>query len=150
MFKKSSGNDNYNTPRCAFEDLQKIIKVKNKKIYDPFYNDGVCENILKEVFDGNEIIHKNVDFWSDIVDYDIIITNPPFSDKKRVLNELYGRKKPFCILLPVETCVTRFLPRDNLQLIIPSYRYKFTEKTSYFGCMWYCYYMKLENDLNLL
>ena len=48
--------------------------------------------------------HKdNFDFLQDIpdFDFDMIITNPPYSLKDEFIKKCYEYKKPFCLLLPI-------------------------------------------------
>lgn len=78
---------------------------EDKVYYDPFYLDGSSGNHLKEL--GLNVIHSNTDFFTNQVDYDIIITNPPFSQKKAVLEKLIKDGKPFIMIMPVTLLIQK-------------------------------------------
>ena len=58
---------------------------------------------------GFKVIHSHIDedknffFYEPEEPYDIIISNPPFSQKDNVLKRLYELNKPYAILLPIPT-----------------------------------------------
>lgn len=58
---------------------------------------------------GFKVIHshinedKNFFFYEPEEPYDIIISNPPFSQKDNVLKRLYELNKPYAMLLPIPT-----------------------------------------------
>ena len=67
--------DNYSTMKEAFDLLFEYIDVKRKKVWFPFYHDGL---INRYKFDCN-IIHNDNDFFETNEECDYIIDNPPFS-----------------------------------------------------------------------
>lgn len=63
---------------------------------------------------------KNFFFYEPSEDYDIIISNPPFSQKDNVLKRLYELDKPYAMLLliPALQGQARFpYIKDNLQYL---------------------------------
>ena len=56
---------------------------------------------------GFKVIHSHIDenknffFYEPEEKYDIIISNPPFSQKDNVLKRLYELDKPYAMLLPI-------------------------------------------------
>ena len=56
---------------------------------------------------GFKVIHSHIDedknffFYEPEEHYDIIISNPPFSQKDNVLKRLYELDKPYAMLLPI-------------------------------------------------
>ncbi len=56
---------------------------------------------------GFKVIHSHIDedknffFYEPEEEYDIIISNPPFSQKDNVLKRLYELDKPYAMLLPI-------------------------------------------------
>ena len=120
--------DDYATSRSAYEVIKPFIP-NDITIYDPFYFNGKCKQYMEEVFSTCVIIHENKDAFSWFPVCDMIITNPPFSNKYEVLNWLIEQDKPFCCLLPLETITTkkfRNVPKfDELQFIIKAGRIKF-------------------------
>lgn len=148
-------SDHYSTPLDAYKMIQKYIP-PNIRIYDPFYCDGSCETNLKEVFPTCKIIHEDKDAFSWMPEFDLIISNPPYSDKKRCLEWLISLDKPFCCFLPGTYMMTKEfskLPRfENFQFVftnkriicVPRNDVNISKKsTPFYSLIWYCYKMKL-------
>lgn len=102
---KGKKNDECFTPRYAIEPLLKYIK-PNSTIWCPF--DKPYSNYVKVFTEaGHKVLASHIDdgqnFFSyqPSVDYDYIISNPPFSRKREVLQRLKALNKPYAILLPI-------------------------------------------------
>ena len=57
---------------------------------------------------GYNVIRSHIDEGKDFFmyepdDYDVIVSNPPFSIKDKILQRLYELDKPFAILLPLNS-----------------------------------------------
>jgi len=161
MFNNENINDNY----CSYPDL--FIKIKeyipkDKIIYDPFYCDGQIKKTFEEM-KVKKIIHEDTDFFNTIdnIDYDIIISNMPFSKRKKILEVLHKKNKPFILtLFPRVLSCKWFLDLfgdNNLQLIIPKQRSKCynpsNKKDNYTppnGMFYFCWKMNLEKDLIII
>ena len=153
-FTLDKDSDNYATDKNVWEIIKKYIP-QNKKIYAPFYCDGKQKEYFKAM--GFDIIHEDVNFFTNTFDYDMIIDNPPFSKKKEILTKLREIDKPFILIIP--TCLLSLkwfqnLYSNKIQVIIPMKRLTFTHlthpKEGYtppFGSFIYCYKMNLEKDL---
>ena len=112
--------DHCETPLQAYRDvvdiLDKLASSLNKTrssliIYDPYYCDGGIKKKLASIGFTN-VINNNSDFYKDIKEknipeYDILLTNPPYSGAhmgkllkycKEIATE--EKKKPFLLLLP--------------------------------------------------
>ena len=113
-------HDDYTTPKIAWEDIKQYIP-KDKKIWEAFYGDGKSGQHLKEL--GFDVIHEPRDFYDEPPEYDIVVTNPAFSQSKRVIERLVELDKPFIIILPVSKITTGYfrdsLKDKGLQIIIP-------------------------------
>lgn len=104
--RTSSGDEVY-TPFYAVSPLLKYIP-KDKTIWCPFDEDWSAfvqlfkENGYKVI---NSCLKNNQDFfeYEPTEEYDIIISNPPFSKKDLVLQRLYELNKSFAILLPLNS-----------------------------------------------
>jgi len=152
-FKK---NDDWSTPKSAFEDIAHLIP-KDKIIWESFYSNGKSGEYLTEL--GFNIEHHKIDFFEDPpFDYDMIVTNPPYSIKPKIFKRLAEIDKPFMMLVPVSTMTKKFLKKDfkdKIQIIIPSSRIHFLKNGekgsgSWFDTCWICYKINLENDITFL
>lgn len=101
---KAGKADLCSTPPYAVSPLLKHIP-DNSIIYESATGEGYINNYLINYFRviTGDIITGNNYFEREIINYDVEITNPPFSKKYLWLEEAYARNKPFALLLPVET-----------------------------------------------
>jgi len=154
-------HDDYMTPKYAWENIQQYIP-KDKVVWEAFYGDGSSGEYLKEL-GCKEVIHEPIDFFENDKG-EVIISNPPFSKSKDVMNRLRKLDKPFIMLLPLLKINTSYFREnfkdtdDPLQIIIPRKRIHFTKhvdgkpvegwkpQTS-FDCLYYCYKMNLPRDI---
>tara|TARA_R100001015_G_C4578253_1_gene135158 strand:+ start:438 stop:920 length:483 start_codon:yes stop_codon:yes gene_type:complete len=141
---KMTIQDNYNTPKKGWEDIMQYIPNKQQRIWCPFYNDGKCKEILNEMGYEN-IIHSNKDFFTYHEENCLCIDNPPYSIKEKVIQKLYDQNIPFALLLPMDTLERKYMKKflNNLQVVIPSIRYEYTEGRSNppFKSVWICWNM---------
>ena len=149
-------DDEYMTPPDAFNDIAHLIPT-DKVIWEPFYGDGKSGEYLKKL--GFKIEHKEIDFYDDpSFHYDILISNPPYSDKTKVFKRLREINKPFMMLLPVSTMTKIFLKtyfKDEIQIVIPKKRIQFVKNGEqnnrcWFDTLWICYDMKFDKDITFL
>lgn len=152
--------DDWMSPKSAFEDIKRYIP-NDKVIWEPFYGDGKSGEYLREL--GFNVIHDQDDFFLNNKG-DIVVSNPPFSDYKRILHRLKELDKPFILILPsskINTQIVRnlFFNDNDLQLIIPRKRIQFKKmvngvvsKTNScnFDCFYYCWKMNLDKDITWL
>jgi hypothetical protein len=156
-------NDDYATPNSAWDAVLKYIS-KDKVIYEPFYLNGGSGAYIKSL--GYKVIHKECDFytWYKTFEYDLILSNPAFSDVKNILPFLFDLDKPFCLLMPSSKLHTQYLAKyfkqtdRKLQILVPRKRIhfeKYVDKKKVenwkpqtcFDCYWYCYKMGLPEDI---
>ena len=154
-------HDDYMTPKHAWDDIKEYIPQEYKTIYEPFYGDGKSGENLKQIFSDKTIIHNNVDFYEyvTIYNYDAILSNPPFSDAKKIMPKLLEVDKPFMLLMPsskINTSYFRAWRNKGIQIIIPRKRIHFIKmkdgkyvesKGANFDCFYYCYKMNLQKDI---
>lgn len=146
---KNDKNDEYYTPEYAVKPLLKYLP-KNKVIWEcTDFGKSNITKILKE--NGYKVVSTNkkeIDFLNDDVDFDfdIIITNPPYSLKDDFLKRCYEYGKPFCLLLPItslEGIKRGKLFRENgIELIVLDKRCNFinsNDKNNWFNTSWFCY-----------
>ena len=148
-----TGNDNFMTQKETWELIKDFIP-KDKKIWESFYGDGKSGQWLKEL--GFDVIHQDIDFFENNLG-ECIVSNPPFGKKKRILSTLYERNTPFILIMPYEVIFYKYFDKfktKDLQLIIPKRRIHFIKegelKKFNFDCVFFCWKMNLENDLNFV
>ena len=147
-------HDDYETPPSAWEAIRHIIP-KDKVIWEAFYCLGNSGTALTNL--GFNVIHEPVDFYTHDLG-DIIVSNPPFSDVKRVMKRLKKLDKPFILIMPSSKLNTSYF-RDwkNIQIIVPDKRIQFNKvvdgkivkqkNSCNFDCFYYCYKIGLPRDI---
>ncbi len=151
-------HDDYMTPKYVWENIAHLIP-KDKIIWEAFYGDGESGKHLTEL--GFETIHEPIDFFENNLG-DIIISNPPFSKSKAVMERLKELDKPFILILPVSKINTQYVRQhyknSELQIIIPRKRIQFVKLVNgkvpenwkdacSFDCFYYCYKMNFAKDI---
>jgi len=157
-------HDDYMTPKYAWENIKEFIP-KDKTIWEAFYGDGNSGKYLKEL--GFNVIHEEIDFFTkEPKQWDIIISNPPFSKTKEIITRLKEFDKPFILIMPSSKINTQYVRNNfknnnDLQIIIPRKRIHFIKLVNgkepekwknacNFDCFYYCYKMNLPNGINWL
>lgn len=116
-------NNELYTPTYAVDPILKYVP-KDKIIWCPFDEEwSAFYRRLKE--EGYNVVRSSLKDGQDFFTYepdkwDIIVSNPPFSSKDKVLERLYSFKKPFAILLPLNSLQgkTRFkFFKQGIQLL---------------------------------
>jgi hypothetical protein len=145
-------HDDYMTPKSAWENITQYLP-QGKIIWEAFYGDGKSGKYLQDL--GYEVIHEQINFF-DNNKGDIIVSNPPFSLAKDIMNRLYDLDKPFILLFPQSKINTQYFRKwkdKNIQIIIPRKRIQFVkdgnllENKCNFDCFYYCYKMNLPKDI---
>lgn len=130
--KTNKESDEVYTPSYAIKPLLKYIS-KDKIIWCPFdTEDSEYVKILNN--NGNKVIFSHIDNGQNFFEYepeenyDLIISNPPFSIKDMIIKRLDELNKPYAILLPVPTLQgqKRFPYMKNCQALI------FDKRINYF------------------
>ena len=163
LFNKSQGKTKDDEFYTFAKDWQKIEQYipKDKIVWEPFSN-GDFEGVdyLKSI--TKELISNTGDFFAADDEGDIVITNPPFSIKRQVLQRLKELDKPFIMILPTLTLQTKYLKQiygDDIQVIMPTnkiffYKWIDGEKVHYdklsYYCCYICHKMNLPKDFILL
>ena len=139
---KWAKNDDYATPLEAWETILQYIP-KKQKLWLPFYLDGGAEHIVEGL--GYDVEHHDLDFFEYDIPNALVIDNPPYANKKQVIERLKERGEPFALLLPLHTLERNYLHGDNdLQIIIKKGKFNFVEGSKmsapYKAC-WFCWGM---------
>lgn len=104
--KINHNNDEFFTPTYAVKPLLKYIPRDAKRIWCPCdtYESRIVQFLEKE---GFEVQSTHIDDGWDFLSleipfvYDMIITNPPYSIKNKIIKRCYELGKPFALLLPL-------------------------------------------------
>jgi hypothetical protein len=156
--KQGSPND-FQTPPEALKPLMPYLK-KNMTIWECASGSG---NLVKEFKKkGFNVISSDILNGKDFLkyepkDYDVIITNPPFSIKQEFLERAYSLKKPFAFLLPLTTFESKkrqeLFKKYGLEVILIDQRVNFETPDgkgngSWFATAWFTHGLKIGKELN--
>lgn len=149
-------HDDYMTPSYAWENIKSFIP-KDKVIWEAFYGNGKSGSCLANL--GCNVIHEPVDFFENDLG-EIIVTNPPFSKIKEIMQRLALLDKPFIMIMPSSKINAQYFRswKDKIQIIIPPKRIHFEKlvdgkrpdnwkNACNFDCFYYCYKMNLPRDI---
>ena len=140
--------DDLNTPDEAIFPLLKRLPPRGLKIWEPC--DSGNSNIAK-IFRaaGDMVISSDIktgfDFLTqerDPFDFDMIITNPPYSQKDAFLERCFWYKRPFALLLPLTALEGvkrgRMFHENGISVIVLARRIDFTGKgRNWFNASWF-------------
>ena len=144
MSCKTAEGDECYTPDYAVEPLLEFLP-KGKIIYEP--TSGISLNIVNYLnSQGLSCIpSEGRDFLVDnLPDFDIIVSNVPYSKKDKFIKKCYDLGKPFALLLPVTTLQGnkrgQWFKDYGVELLVLNQRVDFTGKGSpHFGVAWFCW-----------
>jgi hypothetical protein len=156
---KNSKENEFQTPKEALIPLISYIK-KEWNIWECACGNGnIVNNLLEIGFNifGSDIL-TGQDFlnYNPSIDYDCIITNPPYSIKDKFIYRCYELKKPFALLMPYSALETekrqRLYRKYGLELILFNKRIDFLKKDQnkgkpYFATAWFTNGFNIGRDL---
>jgi len=147
---KNPKNDELYTPEYAVYPLLPYLeKFKNKIFWE--CTDFGESNITKVLKDNGfsvvtSHINKNQNFFEyQPNNWDVLITNPPYSLKDEFLEKAYELGKPFCMLLPLTALegVKRgdLFKKYGIEVLILDKRVNFMKekKSCWFNTSWFCW-----------
>ena len=155
-FKKTNWQkkDEYYTPTILVEPILKYLKPQSI-VWCPFDTaKSEFVIILKEA--GHQVIHSHIWNNQDFLEYlpsedfDYIISNPPFTNKKEILKRLYEIGKPFGMILGLPILnyqeignlfYHQQIQGNYLQLLIVDKKISFDGNTASFNNSYFCYDM---------
>lgn len=147
-YMKNEKNDELYTPNYAIEPLLKYLP-KNKIIWEctDFGSSNITKLLKQHDYKVISTHKDNFDFLTDIpnFDFDIIITNPPYSLKNEFLKKCYEYDKPFCLLLPLTSLEGiergKMFREKGIDVLVFDRRCDFMNngKSNWFNTSWFCY-----------
>lgn len=144
----SRSDDEYYTPEQAIIPLLKYLP-RNVRIWEctDFGGSNITAVLKKNGYTVISTHKSEFDFLTDKPDFefDIIITNPPYSLKDEFLTKCYSYDKPFALLLPITALegVRRggLFRKHGIELLVFDKRinYMKNKKSVWFNTSWFCY-----------
>lgn len=143
-------NDECYTPRSGVEPLLEFLPpFKDKIIWCPFdTKESEFVKVLTEY--GYKIVYSHIDTGQDFYKYepkewDLIVSNPPFTNKREIFERANSFNKPYCLLMTLawlnDTAPKELWHDRDLQLLMFTRRMKFKGMGSQptFSSAYYCY-----------
>ena len=134
LFTSQGKNDECYTERYAVEPLLEFLpKFKDKVIWLPF-DDEESEFVKCFRENGYKIINSHIRNGQDYYFYepeqwDLMISNPPFTNKKMIFERAISFNKPFCLLMTLtwlnDRAPMRLFRDKGLQLLMFEDRMQF-------------------------
>lgn len=160
---KTNINDEWQTASEGWSEVAPMLEdFKKKRIWMPFYYDGVCKKHVKQL-GFRDVVHEDKDFFERVKDQTfmknvaLVWDNPPYTGvgiKEKIFQALVTAGVPFILLLPSSVMFSKFV-RDCLdmtlvQLVVP--RRVLVRKTGHDAVpfkhlVWFCYRTKLKRDV---
>jgi len=152
-------DDEYYTPKGAWADVSDYIP-KNKTIWECFYSPrSKSADYLRELGCTN-VISEDCDFYTSNHG-DVIVTNPPFHQKEKLMERLKELDKPFILIFPIHSIRIHCVRQNfggKVQFIIPRRRIHFEKyndekhvlerkNQNSFDCLYMCYKLNLNKDI---
>lgn len=149
LYSKGSNDECY-TPAYGVEPLLEFMTpFRDKTIWCPF--DTSESNFVKllQVNDYN-VTYSHIDEGKDYYEYepekwDVMVSNPPFTNKRKIFERALGFGKPFALLMSLtwlnDSAPKQLFYEKDLQLLMFDKRIKFIgcDNKITFSSAYYCY-----------
>lgn len=122
------------TPDYGVRPIIKYIP-KDKTVWCPFDLED-SEFVKQLIANGNSVIHSHISEGKDYYIYepeehwDIIVSNPPFTNKKQIFERALSFEKPFALMMSLtwlnDATPKRLFKDKQLQLLMFDERIKFS------------------------
>lgn len=151
VFYSKGNNDECYTPIEAVIPILKYIP-KNKVIWCPF--DTAQSNFVKEISKTHKVISSHIFEGKDFFNYepenwDIIISNHPFTDKRKYFERALSFNKPFALIMSItwlnDAAPKQIFAEKELQLLMFDKRIRFIKPNGErmgnptFSSAYFCY-----------
>lgn len=132
-------DDDYMTPAFALQDLFSYIHecVGGVTVWEPFFGDGGSTRKIREL--GYNVIDcEGKDFFVAPPPPEdenvILVTNPPFSDKRKIMDCIINKYKvkKFAVLLPTQILFSQYFRKMiepiHVDILLPKARIQFLRR----------------------
>ncbi len=149
---EAGANDEYKTLSYAVKPIIKYIP-EGWVVWCPF--DTEESEFVKQISEnGNKVIHSHISEGKDFYKYepdeywDCIISNPPFTNKRKIFERAIGFKKPFALIMSNvwlnDSAPAQIFKYNDLQLLMFDKRMKFSNNGEIlnkitFSSSYYCW-----------
>lgn len=160
-YAKNGPNDEFYTPSIAVNMILPFIPIHVTRVWEcTAVKESQIVKVLRE--NGYSVVSTHIEDGYDFLkfepsDYDMIITNPPYSLKTKFLQRAFDLGKPFMFLLPITTLEgverNKMFMANGLQLLIPDMRFSFIanrKSGAWFQTSWFTWRLGLVKDLNFI
>jgi len=131
LMYSAGANDECYTPNYAVTPILKYIP-KDAKVWCPF--DTAESEFVKQISNQNSVVYSHIDDGKDFFTYepfhwDVIVSNPPFTNKRKFFERALSFNKPFALIM-TNTWLNDSAPKQlfaekDLQLLMFDKRMKF-------------------------
>lgn len=134
LYSSGKNNECY-TPDYAVSPILEFIP-KDAKVWCPF--DTSESEFVKQISETNNVVYSHIDEGKDFFNYepshwDIIISNPPFQQKRKFFERALSFNKPFALLMTMtwmnEAAPVQLFENRGLQLLLFDKRIEFIQPT---------------------
>jgi hypothetical protein len=148
LYSKGKNDERY-TPLGGVLPILKYIP-KDVIVWCPF--DKEDSNFVKEISKTNKVVFSHIDNGQDFFSYepeqwDMIISNPPFTNKRKFFERALSFNKPFALIMSNtwlnDSAPKQLFKNKDLQLLMFDRRMEFlptiTEKKITFSSSYFCW-----------
>lgn len=151
IFYSKGKNDECYTPKCGVMPILKYIP-KEAVIWCPF--DTQESEFVKEISKTNKVVFSHISTGQDFFSYepeqwDIIISNPPFTNKRKYFERAISFGKPFALIMSItwlnDSSPKQVFEGKDMQLLMFDKRLKFIKPNGEqmgsptFSSAYFCY-----------
>lgn len=131
LMYSAGDNDECYTPAYGVTPILKYIP-KDAVVWCPF--DTIDSEFVKQISKQNEVVFTHINYGQDFLTYepknwDVIVSNPPFTNKRKFFERALSFEKPFALIM-TNTWLNDSAPKQlfkekDLQLLMFDKRMKF-------------------------
>ena len=154
LMYSAGNNDECYTPDYAVKPILKYIP-EGSTVWCPF--DTKESEFVKQISQKHNVIYSHISYkenffeWEPMIPWDMIISNPPFTNKRKYFERALSFNKPFALIMTNtwlnDSAPMKLFKDNDLQLLMFDKRMKFNSPDGRpnnkitFSSSYYCYNM---------